>query len=162
MISIVVAMSKNRVIGKDNKLSWHLPADLSFFKRVTMGHPILMGRKTHESIGKPLPGRTNVILTRQLNYQPPGCEVIHSVEEALAGYQDQELSVIGGAKIIREFLPYTDKLYLTVINEEIEGDTFLPPIDLSSWNEVFYEKEIKDEKNPYDYAFYIYEKNQYH
>ncbi|HJV45853.1 MAG TPA: dihydrofolate reductase [Bacillota bacterium] len=158
MISIVVAMSQNRVIGKNNQLPWHLPADLKYFKRVTMEHPILMGRKTFESIGKPLPGRTNVILTRQQDYQPEGCVVIHTVEDALKLASNEELCVIGGAEIIREFLPFTDRLYLTLIEQDVEGDTYMPPLDLSAWQEVSYEKGITDEKNPYPFAFYVYEK----
>lgn len=160
MISVIVAMSKNRVIGKDNQLPWHLPADLKFFKETTMGHAILMGRKTHEAIGRPLPGRENVILTRQKDYHPEGCTVIHSVEEALERYQDQSIFVIGGAEIIKQFLPVVDRLYLTLIDQEFEGDVFLPEFREEEWEEVSRVQGITDEKNPYSYYFLVYDRNR--
>jgi dihydrofolate reductase len=160
MISFIVAMDKHRVIGKNNQLPWHLPADLKFFKKVTMGHPIIMGRKTHESIGKPLPGRENVIVTRNLNYHSDGCLVIHSVEELLqyAQGKQEEVFVIGGAELFKEVFPYTDRLYLTQIDEEFEGDTYFPEFHLNEWILLSQEKGIKDEKNPYDYSFNIYKR----
>jgi dihydrofolate reductase len=160
MISFIVAMDKHRVIGKNNQLPWHLPADLKFFKKVTMGHSIIMGRKTHESIGKPLPGRENVIVTRNLNYHSDGCLVLHSVEELLqyAQGKQEEVFVIGGAELFKEVFPYTDRLYLTQIDEEFEGDTYFPEFHLNEWILLSQEKGIKDEKNPYDYSFNIYKR----
>lgn len=158
MISIVVAMDINRVIGKNNQLPWHLPADLAFFKKTTMGKPIVMGRKTHESIGKPLPGRQNIILTRNKNYEAEGCTVIHSVDEifSLEKNEQDEICVIGGAEIFKEVLPCADRLYITTIEHEFEGDTYFPPINESDWVLVSKEKGPKDDKNPYDYYFTIY------
>lgn len=158
MISVIVAMSKNRVIGKDNKMPWHLPADLAYFKKTTMGHTILMGRKTFESMGRPLPGRHNVILTRQADYKPEGCTVFHSMEEALEALRGKDLYVIGGAEIIKEFLPIVDKLYLTLIDEEFEGDTFLPEFHPEDWVEVSRTPGVIDEKNRYPHDFIVYEK----
>lgn len=160
MISLLVAMDKNQLIGKDNDLPWRLPADLAYFKRVTMGHPIIMGRKTYDSIGRPLPGRENIIVTRDTSYEAEGCKVIHSIEEIVKMNEqtDQELFVIGGAEIFKEILPYSDRLYITEINEEFEGDTYFPAFDKSKWEVISEEKGIKDEKNPYDYKFLVYEK----
>jgi dihydrofolate reductase len=160
MISLLVAMDKNQLIGKDNDLPWRLPADLAYFKRVTMGHPIIMGRKTYDSIGRPLPGRENIIVTRDTSYKAEGCKVIHSIEEIVKMNQqtDQELFVIGGAEIFKEILPHSDRLYITEINEEFEGDTYFPAFDKAEWKVISEEQGIKDEKNPYDYTFLVYEK----
>ena len=160
MISYIVAMDKNRVIGKDNQLPWHLPADLKFFKKVTMGHPIVMGRKTHESIGKPLPGRENIILTRNQTYKSEGCSVIHSVEELnrLVEEKNEEVFVIGGAELFKATFAHVDRLYITKIEHEFEGDTYFPDFKESDWKIISQEKGIKDEKNPYDYSFIIYER----
>lgn len=160
MIAIVVAMSKNCVIGKDNALPWHLPADLAYFKKVTMGHPILMGRKTYEAIGRPLPGRENVIMTREPDYHQDGCTIVHSKEEALARFADVDLYVIGGAEIIKEFLPDADRLHLTLIDHEFEGDTFLPELNLDEWTIVSETPGITDEKNPYPFRFLVYERRE--
>ncbi len=160
MISFVVAMDKNRVIGKDNSIPWHLPEDLKFFKKVTMGHPIVMGRKTYESIGKPLPGRENVIVTRNVDYKAEGCIVLHSIEE-LKKYIDEkneEVSIIGGAQLFKETFPIADRLYITEIHREFEGDTFFPEYPESEWTLTSKEKGVKDEKNPYDYYFMIYDR----
>ncbi|WP_306293553.1 dihydrofolate reductase [Paenibacillus sp. 32352] len=163
MISFIVAMDEQRGIGVDNRLPWHLPADLAFFKRVTSGHTILMGRKTFESIGRPLPKRRNVILTRDRAFTAEGCEVVHSVEEALERYgaasESGELFVIGGAEVFRLFMPYADKMYITEIAHRFEADTFLDELDLSGWTIVSREKGPRDEKNPYDYEFVIYERS---
>lgn len=162
MISFIWAMDKNRVIGKDNQLPWHLPEDLKFFKKSTMGHPVAMGRKTHESIGRPLPGRENIIITRNEQYESENCTVFHSAEEFVdfCKKKDEEVFVIGGAEIFRQLFPYADKLYLTVINEEFEGDTFFPEFDLGGWELISVEKGIRDEKNPYDYEFRIYDRKR--
>ncbi len=153
-ISLVVAMSANRVIGNNNQLPWHLPADLKHFKTVTMGHPIVMGRKTFESIGKPLPGRRNVVVTRQQNLEICGCEVFNSLDNVLTALEDeQEIMIIGGADIFAQSLPMADRIYLTIIDAEIEGDAFLPEWDESDWSEVSRETHQPDDKNRYVYHF---------
>ncbi|WP_462411942.1 dihydrofolate reductase [Neobacillus sp. Marseille-QA0830] len=158
MISFIVAMDKNGVIGNENQLPWHLPEDLKFFKRMTMGHPIAMGRKTHVSIGRVLPGRENIVITRQPGFQCEGCTVFYSVEEFVqySRKYDGEIFVIGGAEIFKETVPYADRLYMTLINEQFEGDTFFPKLEIKDWQLVSCEKGIKDEKNPYDYEFRTY------
>ncbi len=160
MISLIWAMDENRVIGKDNQLPWHLPADLKFFKKTTMGHPIAMGRKTHESIGKPLPGRENIIITRNKEYQSDGCTVLYSVNELLQHSEqlDEEVFIIGGAEIFKAAFPTANRLYITKIYDVFEGDTFFPEINLDEWNLISREKGIKDEKNPYDFEFFIYDR----
>lgn len=160
MISHIFAMDQNRVIGKDNRLPWHLPADLAYFKKVTMGHAIMMGRKTFESIGRPLPGRENVVVTRNRSFRAEGCTVLHSLEEVrqFAANRDDEVFVIGGAELFQATLPVADRLYITKIEASFPGDTFYPAFDESKWQLVSYTKGIKDEKNPYDYAFMVYER----
>lgn len=158
MISLLVAMDQKRTIGKNNDLPWHLPADLAYFKRVTMGHPIVMGRKTHESIGRALPGRPNIIITRDKNYSAQGCRVIHSIEEikGIEEKMEDEIFVIGGGQIFKETVQFADLLYITLIEKTFEGDTFFPEINKAEWELVLKEKGIKDERNPYDYFFLIY------
>ena len=137
MVSLIVAMARNGVIGKDNRLPWHLPEDLQRFKRLTMGHPIIMGRKTYESIGKLLPGRTSVIVTRRQGYLLPGAIIAHSLEDAIDRCaNDDEIFVIGGAQIYRAALDLADRLLITQIDREIAGDTVFPPVDWSRWREV--------------------------
>ncbi len=129
-ISAVAAISKNRVLGKDNGLIWAIPEDLKRFKQLTTGHSVIMGRKTYESIGKPLPNRTNIIITRDQKFTAEGCIVVHSIDEALQkANSDKEIFVIGGGQIYKEMLPKTDRLYLTVIDQEAEGDTYFPTYD---------------------------------
>ncbi|MDR4948304.1 dihydrofolate reductase [Neobacillus cucumis] len=161
MISFIVAMDQNRVIGKENELPWHLPEDLKFFKRVTMGHPVVMGRKTHDSIGRILPGRENIVITRQSQYKCDGCTVFYSIDEFLTYCQNQksEIFVIGGAEIFRETFPFADRLYITYIDESFDGDTFFPPFNPEEWMLTKVEKGVKNEKNPYDYEFRIYDRN---
>ncbi|QOY38014.1 type 3 dihydrofolate reductase [Anaerobacillus isosaccharinicus] len=159
MISLIVATGENRVIGLNNKMPWHLPADLAYFKNTTSGHAVVMGRKTFESIGRPLPNRTNIILTRDENFQAEGCQVIHSVEEALQLGKVQDLFIIGGAEIYHQFLAQADRVYLTYIEENFEGDTFFPELT-DEWKLVSTEKHLPDEKNQYNYEFRVYEKNQ--
>jgi dihydrofolate reductase len=159
-ISFIFAMDRNRAIGKDNQLPWHLPADLKFFKTVTMGHPILMGRKTYQSIGKPLPGRLNVVITQDPNFTAEGCEIVHSADEAAARFQQQELFVIGGAEIFRLFLPQADRMYITQIEHEFAADTFFPDVNIAEWTLVSSEQGVQDEKNPYLYYFQIYQRKQ--
>ena len=151
---MVVAMDTSGVIGRDNGLPWHLPADLQHFKRTTMGKPILMGRKTYESIGRPLPGRTNIVITRDTGYRAEGCVVVNSIEAALAvaGNQD-EIMVIGGAEFYRQVLPRTDTIYLTRIHDSFDGDTCFPELNAADWREVERSDHAADEKNPHDYSF---------
>lgn len=156
--SMILAMDKNRLIGRDNGLPWRLPADLAYFQRKTTGHAVLMGRKTFESLGRPLPNRHNVIITRDVNYRAEGCEVIHSLTEALEAYRDQEVFIIGGSEIYKQALPVTDKLYITWIDHEFVGDAYFPEIDSSEWVLVKDEQGITDERNPYTYYFRVYER----
>lgn len=136
-ISLIAAMAANRVIGRNNGLPWHLSADLRRFKEITMGKAILMGRKTHESIGRPLPGRTNIVLTRDRGYTATGCIVVASPEQAIAAIGGkEELIVIGGASLYERFLPLADRLYVTLIDASFEGDTFFPPWAGEEWNEI--------------------------
>lgn len=155
MIAIVVAVAENNVIGKDNQLIWHLPADLRFFKNLTMGHPILMGRKTYESIGKPLPGRTTVIITRQQDFEAPGCIVVNSIDDAIEEAQtiNQDVYVIGGAEIYRQALPKTDTIYLTRMHHTFDGDTYFPELNEADWEVTSEERYEPDEKNKYSYSF---------
>lgn len=159
-ISFIFAMDRNRAIGVNNTLPWHLPGDLKFFKAVTMGHPILMGRKTYESIGRPLPGRRNMILTQNTVFRAEGCEVIHSVDEAVQEFRDKELFVIGGAEIFRLFAETVDRMYITFIEHEFEADTYMSELDLSEWTLVSSEQGERNEKNPYEYYFRIYQRKQ--
>jgi len=160
MISIIVAMDRNRVIGKDDRMPWKLPADLAYFRKVTLGHTVVMGRKTFESIGKPLDGRKNIILTRDRGYAKEGCTVVHSIEEALKMIQDEEeCFIIGGAEIYSAFLPYTQKLYITYIDHEFEGDTYFPEINYGEWRMVSRTPGPKNEKISFNYYFEVHERN---
>ncbi|OGT36712.1 MAG: dihydrofolate reductase [Gammaproteobacteria bacterium RIFCSPHIGHO2_12_FULL_38_14] len=157
IISIIVAFDKNRLIGNHNTLPWHLPADLAYFKKMTMGKPVVMGRKTHESIGKPLPGRRNIVISSTKTFY--GCETFSSVEAALAALSsEKEIMVIGGKNIFEQFLPKAQRLYITKIDAEFSGDVYFPACDLSQWEQVTVEKHTPDEKNVYSYCFLIYEK----
>ena len=159
--SIMVARSNNRVIGRDNDLVWHMPADLKYFKETTTGHYVVMGRKTYESVNKPLPGRLNIIVTRQPDYYREGCLVVHDVEEAFQlGEKNgqEELFVLGGAQIYELTLPLVDRIYLTEIKAKFEGDTFFPAIDYAQWKEVKREEHSADEKNPHPFAFVVLER----
>ena len=158
-ISLIVAMSENRVIGRDNKMPWHLSADLKRFKSITMNSPILMGRKTFESIGKPLIGRTNMILSHNLHFQQEDCLVFSDFKLALAQahHYGNELFIIGGATLYEMALPFAERLYLTQIEAEFDGDTFFPEID-KSWKEVTCERIVDDEKVDFAYRFLTLEK----
>jgi dihydrofolate reductase len=160
MISLLVAMDENRVIGKNNKLPWHLPADLQYFKRITMGHPIVMGRKTFDSIGRLLPGRENVIVTRSNEYQQNGAVILHSIEEIIryANAHHDEVFVIGGAEIFKEILPAADKLYSTNIHHSFEGDVFFPDINETEWTILSKTEGKVDAKNLYPHDFIVYGK----
>ncbi len=154
IISIIVAMANNRVIGKDNQMPWHLPADLAHFKKVTLGKPIIMGRKTYESIGRPLPGRKNIVISSNSNYKLDGCETVTSIENAFEIVKNEkEVFIIGGGYLYTQLLPQADKLYLTFIDLDIDGDTKFPQFEQLNLKETKREKHLKDEKNPYDYEF---------
>ena len=160
-LSLIVAMAKNRVIGADNRIPWHLPNELKLFKSLTMGHHIVMGRKTYESIGRLLPGRTTVIVTRQKDYVVPGAIVAHSVAEAITACNgDDEIFVIGGADLFRETLPIADRLYLTTVDAEPEGDTFMPEFDSGEWKETSAQAFEKDEKHAYPYRLAVLDRSR--
>jgi dihydrofolate reductase len=156
MISMILAMDRNRLIGKDNKLPWHIPGDLAYFRKVTTGHTVIMGRKTYESIGKPLPGRKNVVITHRDDFHPEGCTICRSIEEAADMGRGEEVFVIGGAQVYTAFLPLADRLYITHIDESFEGDTWFPDIDPEEWKLVSNIQGSRDEKNPYTCWFAVY------
>ncbi len=159
LISAIVAMSENRAIGKDNQLLWRLPADLQHFKKLTMGKPILMGRKTYQSIGRPLPGRQTIILTQDKQFKAEGCLVVHSIQAALDNIKNQEeLCVIGGADIYRQMLPMIDRIYLTIVHHEFVADVFFPELNMTEWKETERVECEADEKNPYSCSFIVLEK----
>jgi len=158
-LSIVVAMDDNRLIGKGYGLPWHLPADLAFFKKITTGNSILMGRKTYDSIGKPLPNRRNIVITRNPDISISGCEVVDSIEKALSITQDEEeVMVIGGANLFEQLLPDVSRLFITHIEGELEGETYFPHYDEIDWREISCESHQSDEKNKYAYHFSIMER----
>ncbi|MDO9141701.1 MAG: type 3 dihydrofolate reductase [Methylobacter sp.] len=158
-ISLIVAMASNRVIGLDNKMPWHLSADLKKFKQITLGAPILMGRKTYESIGRPLPGRTNIIISRNPEYHQPGCLVFNDIKQALARCSDaNEVFIIGGSDFYRSMLPVADTLYLTQIHQDFDGDTFFPELDAAQWLEVAREDVNDDPDAAFSYSFLTLEK----
>ncbi|AOZ91089.1 dihydrofolate reductase [Paenibacillus crassostreae] len=156
-ITMIWAMDRNGVMGKDNGLPWRLPRDMAFFKQETINKPIVMGRKTWESFnGKPLKDRINIIMTRDQTYEVQGAHVIHTVEDALNYAKDADLMVIGGAQIYTQWLPYADRLLVTRIDEEFEGDITFPEIDWTAWTLTDRTKGIQDEQNPYEYYFCTY------
>ncbi|MCS3454858.1 type 3 dihydrofolate reductase [Aeromonas rivuli] len=156
-ISMIAAMARDRVIGKDNQMPWHLPADLAHFKRVTLGKPVLMGRKTFESIGRPLPGRRNLVISRNSGFSAPNIEVFSSIEEVFATLSESEmpdeLMVIGGGYLYAQLLPRADRLYLTHIELAVEGDTRFPEYEGQQWHCVEREAHQPDERNPHPYCF---------
>ncbi len=158
MISFIWAQDKNGLIGKENNLPWHLPEDLKFFKQTTLGHPIVMGRKTFESFGRPLPGRENIILTRDPSYQMEGCTIIRSIEKVLDMAEKQTVFVIGGAAVFKEFLPHVDRLYVTYIHHAFDGDTHVDFIPWEEFRQISCTKGEKNEKNPYDYEFCVFDR----
>jgi dihydrofolate reductase len=154
IISLIAAMANNRVIGKDNQMPWHLPADLGHFKAVTLGKPVIMGRKTYESIGRPLPGRRNIVISRNSDYKVEGCDTAISLEEAMELVNEvEELMIIGGGHLYSQAMPLADRLYLTFIDLNVGGDTLFPEFEHLKLTEVKREKHLKDEKNPYNYQF---------
>ncbi len=156
MVSVIVAVAENGVIGDKNSLLWHISEDLRNFKRITSGHPVVMGRKTFESLGRPLPNRKNVVITRQ-DIEIEGCEVVHSLEEALAMFSaDEEVFIIGGAQIYREAMPIADRFYLTRVHHSYEGDTSFPEWKESEWQKVYSERFERGEKYEYPFTFEVY------
>ena len=154
IISIVVATGINGEIGKDNKLLWHLPADLKYFKNLTSGHPIIMGRHTYESIGRPLPNRRNIVITRQQDLKIEGVDVVHTLEEAIALVKDQEeIMVIGGADVYKQALPIADRIYITRVNVQPEADRYFPDLNMDNWTKNVDISHPADEKNEHDIQF---------
>lgn len=159
MLSLIAAVSKNNIIGNDNRLIWHLPADLAHFKKITSGHTIIMGRKTYESIGRALPNRRNIIVTRQEFFEAPGCEVMGSLQEAVDScLKEEEVFIIGGGDIFTQVLPAADKIYLTRIYKDFDGDAKFPELNFSEWKLMKYVRHHSDEKNQYEYSFSEYER----
>lgn len=158
-ISLIVAIGQNNVMGNNNQLPWQMPADLAHFKKLTLDKPIIMGRNTFESIGKPLPGRKNIIITHNPNYKVDGTESFTSLELALESLKSQpEVMIIGGAKLFQNALTIADRIYLTKIDGNFSGDTFFPPIDPVLWREISREDHPPDEKNAYNYSFILLER----
>jgi len=157
MISMIVAMGENNAIGKDNELLWHLPDDFKHFKSVTMGKPILMGRKTFESIGKPLPGRENIVVTRDKQFFSEGITIVNDVDAALFACEKyDEVMVIGGASFYEQMLPRADKLYITRVHESFEADAFFPEINMDDWQVLEQREHASDEKHAYSFSFVTY------
>ena len=161
IISIIVAITENNIIGWNNEMPWHLPADLKYFRQKTTGHYIVMGRKTFESIGggRPLPNRTSIIITSQQDYKAEGCLIAHSLDEAIAMAEGQdELFIIGGKQVYNQALSIANKMYLTRIHTSIDGDTSFPNYDFSQWEMTSYKEQEADEKNAYAMSFLVFEK----
>lgn len=164
--ALIVAMSQNRVIGRNNSLPWYLPGDLKYFKQATMGKPIIMGRKTWDSIGRPLPGRMNVVISRNPEWEAPaGTVAATSLKEALIKAEAQaeiedgeEVMIIGGGQIYIEALPMVDRIYVTQVHAEVEGDAFFPEVNWDEWEEIGREDFSASDNNPYDYSFLVYQR----
>lgn len=164
-VAVIVAVAENGVVGKDNALPWHLPEDLKYFKAKTLGKPIVMGRRTFESIGKPLPGRTNIVISGNRDYAAPGVTVVSSMAEALelaraaaASDGQDELMVIGGASVYAEALPFADSIYLTEVHAAIDGDAYLPTVDWSCWREESRERHTASTPQAPDFSFVVYQR----
>jgi dihydrofolate reductase len=159
--SLVVAVSRNGVIGRDNQLPWRLPDDLAYFKRVTMGHPVVMGRRTYESIGRPLKGRTNIVVTHNPGYEAPGCVVATGLEDAWRAADGAgEVSIIGGTSLFAETLPIADRIHLTEVDATVEGDTFFPPFDRSEWIEREVSRHPADERHEHPFRIVVLERRR--
>jgi dihydrofolate reductase len=159
-VSLVVAASDNHMIGKDNQLLWHLPKDMKFFKDTTWAMPVIMGRKTFESIGKPLPNRENVVVTKDINFMQEGCIVFNSIEQAIENLKSREtIYIVGGAQIYNECISIADKLYITHLDLEIDGDVYFPEIDTNHWRLTNNERGLLDDKNLIPHRFCVYERN---
>lgn len=161
-LSMIVAMAQNRMIGKDNKMPWHLPDDLKYFKSKTLNKPVVMGRKTFESIGsKPLPNRPNLIISRNPNFKPDGAQVFNSVEAALACLKDYpEVMIMGGAQIYAQWIDRVDQLYITEVKASPEGDAFFPPIDHQAWYEDSREPHLADDRHAFAFDFVVYKRRE--
>ncbi|WP_370052102.1 dihydrofolate reductase [Neptunomonas sp.] len=166
-LAMIVAQSSNRVIGRDNKLPWYLPGDLKYFKQATMGKPIIMGRKTFESIGKPLPGRLNIVISRDASFTAQGIKVVMSLPEAIELAESQalidgvdEAMIIGGAQIYALALPEVERLYITQVHADIEGDAYFPEFNRSQWTELGREDFSAQGPNPFDYSFIVYQRSK--
>ncbi|MEH6471323.1 MAG: dihydrofolate reductase [Halopseudomonas sp.] len=166
-LALIVAQSQNRVIGRNNALPWHLPEDLKYFKAVTMGKAIIMGRKTYESIGRPLPGRTNLVVTRDKSYQAAGVTIVHSLEQAVEQAQAiseingvDEALVIGGAELYAQALPMTQRLYLTQVHHRVNGDAFFPELDEAQWRQKSRQDFDAIEPNPHSYSFIVFDRSE--
>lgn len=159
MLSLIVAAGENNEIGKAGKMPWHLPADLRHFKTVTLGKPVIMGRRTFESIGKPLPERRNIVVTRDQKWRTAGCEVAHSLPEALVmAAGEPEIMLIGGGQLYREAVPRAQRIYLTRVHAEFNADTFFPTLDMAQWREIAREAHPADERNAYACSFLVLER----
>jgi dihydrofolate reductase len=159
--SLVVAMARNRVIGRDNRLPWRLPEDLAYFKRVTMGQPIVMGRRTYESIGRALPGRLNIVVSRNRAFEAPGCVVVGSLDEAWrAAGAASEVAVIGGTSIFAESLPIADRIHLTEVEADVPGDTYFPEFDRSQWTEHEVARHAADERHAYPFRIVVLDRKR--
>ncbi|MFT7108999.1 MAG: dihydrofolate reductase [Psychrobacter glaciei] len=164
-VALIAAFAQNLVVGINNSLPWHLPEDLKYFKRTTSGKAIIMGRKTYESIGRPLPNRTNIVISRNPDFSAEGVVIVTSIEEAIKYAESvnmingvDEVMIIGGAAIYQASLPMADRLYLTHVHASVEGDAYFPKVDFDQWKEVAREDFNKDDSNPYDYSFSVYDK----
>lgn len=159
IISIIAALADNMVIGNKNSLPWNLPADMEYFKKITMGKPIIMGTKTFESIGMALSNRKNIILNHDKNYRAKGCVVVTSIEQALEKVEENEEAMIaGGASVYKQFLPLADRLYLTFIHHDFKGDAYFPKFDINKWKEIKRIDKRPDKKNLYSYSFVVFER----
>jgi len=156
MLSLIWAMDQNQLIGKGNELPWRLPADLAFFKKNTQGHPVIMGRKTFDSLGRPLPNRENIIISRDRELTIPNCVVVHSIDEAIAHVKDNKAFVIGGAEIYKLFLPVADELIVTRVHHTFDGDTHFPDVNWNEWKLTDEQIGQVDEKNVYHHTFQFY------
>lgn len=157
-LSLIVAMAKNRVIGSNNQMPWHLPADFAYFKKVTLGHPVIMGRKTFESIGRPLPGRRNIVVSRNAAFRAEGVDVMTSLDAAIRACRNTETFVIGGATLYAEALPHVDRLFITEVDASPNGDTLFPSLDKNLWREITRERREADEKNLHAMEFVVLER----
>lgn len=158
-VSLIFAADESNLIGANNRLPWHLPADLKQFKQLTMGKPMVMGRKTLESIGRPLPGRRSIVLTKQAGFTVPGCEVASSLEQALLMADSaEEIMVIGGAEIFQQALPLASRIYMTRVHSRFEGDTYFPELEPGAWREVGNETHAADDRNLWSYSFVLLER----
>ena len=158
-VSLIAALAQNRVIGIENRLPWKLPEDLAHFKALTLGHPILMGRKTFESLGRPLPGRRNIVITRNAGYQPSGCEIVTSIPEAIALCGEaEEIFFIGGAELYKQVLPLVDRLYLTEVQIEAQGDAWFPEFDHNAFSEISRASHVGEKGYALRFDFVVYER----